>query len=90
MNTSAPVSHTFIVDVDDISVIPKIKSALKCFKGVVSVKSPAVRKESVSPSNDPWFDDPQNIKMILDAKAEARQDCGTQYTAEELRKMLGV
>lgn len=39
MNTPALVSYTFTVSVDDTSVLPKIKSALKCFKGVVSVRS---------------------------------------------------
>lgn len=90
MNTTAPVSYTFTVSVDDTSVLPKIKSALKCFKGVVSVRSSRHARVSVSPSNDPWFDDQNNIAMLDQAIEEARREPGTTYTAAEIRNMLGV
>lgn len=39
--------------------------------------------ESVSPSNDPYFDDPRNIEEILKASEEAKNGKGITFTSTE-------
>lgn len=43
--------------------------------------------ESVSPSNDPYFDDPQNVEAILKAKEQV-QNGQTVVLSSELRNKL--
>lgn len=45
--------------------------------------------ESVSPSNDPYFDDPRNIEEILKADEEMKQGKSISFSShEELKKFF--
>ncbi|MDE7472631.1 MAG: hypothetical protein K2M68_03500 [Muribaculaceae bacterium] len=46
--------------------------------------------ENPSPSDDPWFNDPQNMESVKRGVAEMKAGKGKAYTMEELRDMLGV
>jgi hypothetical protein len=50
-----------------------------------------IRKKHVnpSPSGDPWFDDPENIKMIEEAEQELREGKGIKMTLEDIDRLLG-
>jgi len=43
-----------------------------------------------SPSGDPWFDDPKNIKSIRRGIAKMKAGKGRAYSIEELRALLNV
>lgn len=46
--------------------------------------------ESPSPSNDPWFDDPENMKIVEQGIEEAQNGEGKLYTASELISRIGL
>ena len=46
--------------------------------------------ENPSPSKDPWFDDPENIKAVAEGIEEYHKGKGREYSLEEIHKMLGV
>lgn len=50
----------------------------------------AQRAGNPSPSGDTWFDDPENIQMIMKGKQQIEKGECTAYTAQELIQMLGV
>lgn len=45
--------------------------------------------ESVSPSNDPFFDDPRNIEEILKASKEAKEGKTVKLTPELKDELFG-
>lgn len=47
-------------------------------------------KESPSPSDDPWFDVPENIRMVQRGIRQLDNGEGRTYTAEELKTRLGI
>lgn len=47
-------------------------------------------KNSVSPSNDPWFDDERNIKMVQEGIEQLKAGRGKIYTADELNSRFGL
>jgi hypothetical protein len=48
--------------------------------------------DNPSPSGDPWFDDPQNLKIVNEAVAEYKsgKSKGKEYSIEEIQKLLGL
>ena len=46
--------------------------------------------DSVSPSNDPWFDDERNIKMVQEGIEQLKAGGGKIYTAAELKSRFGL
>ena len=50
----------------------------------------AQRAGNPSPSGDTWFDDPENIQMIMKGKQQIEKGECTEHTAQELIQMLGV
>lgn len=60
---------------------PLTKGKKNCFNGI---KNP-------SPSNDPYFDNPENIKAIKKAIKQAKRSEVIEIkTKEELKKLLGI
>jgi hypothetical protein len=51
-----------------------------------------IRKKHVnpSPSGDPWFDDPENIKMLEKSDQEFREGKYGEMTLEEIGQRLGL
>lgn len=47
-------------------------------------------KNSVSPSNDPWFDDARNIEMVQEGIEQLKAGGGKIYTADELKSRFGL
>jgi hypothetical protein len=49
-----------------------------------------IRKKHVnpSPSGDPWFDDPENIKMLEQADQEIREGKLRKMSVEEINRVL--
>ena len=45
--------------------------------------------ENPSPSGDPWFDDPENIAMVMEGIEDMKAGRGREVTSEEIRNMLG-
>ncbi len=46
--------------------------------------------ENPSPSGDEWFDDPENIKMVMKGIEEMKRGEGKEYTMEEIENLLGL
>ncbi|MDE7413282.1 MAG: hypothetical protein K2N05_05780 [Muribaculaceae bacterium] len=46
--------------------------------------------QNPSPSNDPWFDDPENIASVKRGMAEMKSGKGKAYSMDEIRNLLGV
>ena len=44
--------------------------------------------ENPSPSGDSWFDDPENLAMVLRGIEDAKAGRGREVTPEEIRKMI--
>ncbi len=44
----------------------------------------------ISPSNDPWFDDPHNLAYLDQATEELKHGEWTTLDMEEVRKMFGL
>ncbi len=53
-----------------------------------SVKSQPKYSELVSPSGDEWFDDPENIKMLDERKAEADRGEVFEMSIDEIKEAL--
>lgn len=47
-------------------------------------------EENPSPSNDPWFDDPENMKIVKRGIKELEEGKGKVYTASQLKARLGL
>ena len=43
-----------------------------------------------SPSDDPWFYDPENMASVKRGIAEMKAGKGRAYTIDEIRDLLGV
>ena len=46
--------------------------------------------ENPSPSNDPWFDDPENMKKVLRGIQDWKDGKVTERSVEEVKEFLGV
>ncbi|MDE5876973.1 MAG: hypothetical protein K2H47_05695 [Muribaculaceae bacterium] len=43
-----------------------------------------------SPSDDPWFDDPENIAELDEGIRQHKEGKTKAYTIEEIRELLGI
>jgi hypothetical protein len=43
-----------------------------------------------SPSNDPWFDNPENLKSLDNGIQQMKNGEGKAYTLDELKELLDV
>lgn len=46
--------------------------------------------ENISPSNDPWYKDEENIKMVEEGIRQLQSGTGRAYTSAELKNRLGL
>ena len=46
--------------------------------------------ENPSPSNDPWFDDPENMKKVLRGIQDWKEGKVTERSVEEVKEFLGM
>lgn len=46
--------------------------------------------ENPSPSSDPWFDDADNMAMVMRGVSEHKAGLGRTVTQDEINKMLGL
>lgn len=53
-------------------------------------KAAAKTHSGISPSNDPWFDDPHNLAYLDQATEELKHGEWTTLDMEEVRKMFGL
>lgn len=50
----------------------------------------ATETPNPSPSNDPWFDNPDNIRMVKHGIQQLENGEGKVYSASELKSRLGL
>ncbi len=46
--------------------------------------------ENPSPSNDEWFDNPENLRSVYKGIEQMKRGEGKVYTMEEIEKLLGL
>lgn len=46
--------------------------------------------ENPSPSNDPWYDVPENVEMVMQASEEVKKYGGKVYTLDQIKEKLGL
>ena len=46
--------------------------------------------ENPSPSNDPWFDDPENMKSLLRGIQEWKEGKAVERSVEEIEEFFGI
>jgi len=44
----------------------------------------------ISPSNDPWFDDPRNLAYLDQVTEKSKNDPGRIVSPQEIKEMLGL
>ncbi len=44
--------------------------------------------ENPSPSRDPWFDDPENIAIVMRGIEDVKAGRWSEITTDEIRKMI--
>ena len=73
-------------------LLQSIKPASPAAQTATSPRQPEGETTYVnpSPSGDPWFDDPQNMAIVLEGVAQHKKGMGRVYTMEEIREMLGL
>jgi len=47
-------------------------------------------KDNPSPSGDPWFDNPDNIRMVEQSISQIKHENCKIYTAAELKRRMGI
>ena len=55
-----------------------------------SVLTDKATESDVSPSGDKWFDDPENMRIVMHGIEQARRGEGKTYTASQLSSRLGL
>ena len=71
-----------------MDLVYSISDPAKLQKMLDSVKSQPKYSEQVSPSGDEWFDDPENIKMLDERKAEADRGEVFEMSMDEIKEAL--
>ena len=59
-------------------------------KGIKQPEAATKKHSGISPSNDPWFDDPRNLAYLDQAIEESKHGEWTTLDMEEVRKMFGL
>lgn len=62
------------------------KSLKAYIEGILSDNA----KESPSPSGDPWFDDPENIRMVEQGIEQYKEGNCKTYSLDEIKNKLGL
>ncbi len=76
-----------------IMAVAQGKSLKKYIETLLIAKADSVSvevSENPSPSGDPWFNDPENMKSVNRGIAEMKAGGGKAYSMEEIRNLLGV
>lgn len=63
---------------------------VQSIKPKAASQSPTTKPANPSPSGDPWFDDPENIAIVMEGIADRKAGRMQAYTLEEIREMLGL
>ncbi len=64
--------------------------SVKTKNGIFDIKPNKEIRTNPSPSNDPWFDVPENMEALERGKADARAGRVKSYSNEELKDLLGL
>lgn len=67
-----------------------VKAYIESILIATAENSKKEKKESPSPSGDPWYDDEENVAMLKAAIAESKRSEGREYTMEEIHTALGL
>lgn len=69
-------------------------NSLKAYiENVLTAKANSVEmpvSESPSPSNDPWFDNKENMEMLKEAIGQAQKGAARQFSVEDIKSTLGL
>ena len=76
--------------IDDIMRIDSPQVLERVRKYVHRLVAPARRHSGISPSNDPWFDNPRNVAMLDERIEASKHDPGREVSLDEIREMLGL
>ncbi len=77
-----------------MKIVEKVIHALRVEKSTTpksKAKPDSARPESPSPSGDPWFDDPRNVAIVMDAIKKSKNDKGKEIvlkSKEDIKKYM--
>lgn len=74
-----------------IMAVAQGKSLKKFIETILISKADSIAvevSENPSPSGDPWFNNPENIAMVMRGIEDAKAGRGRVVTAEEIKKMI--
>ncbi len=64
--------------------------SVKTKHGIFNITPNTEVRTNPSPSNDPWFDVPENIEAMKRGIADARAGKTKKFSDEELKELLGL
>ncbi|MBT0810163.1 hypothetical protein KIH41_02565 [Litoribacter ruber] len=83
------MKQLFEIETDNSEILDKFRELAR--KHNASFKEwKLANDENPSPSGDPYFENPNNIKSILEGIKEAKEGKTVKLTKEERKKLLGL
>lgn len=64
--------------------------SLKAYIENILIKKADTLTANPSPSNDPWFDDPDNMASVMRGIEDVKQGRTKAYTVDEIKELLGI
>ncbi len=100
MTTSAILKAIHALPAEEqMKIVEKVIHALRVEKSTTpkqkarKAKPDSTRPESPSPSGDPWYDDPRNVAIVMDAIKQSKKDKGKEIvlkTKEDIKKYMAT
>ncbi len=98
MTTSAILKAIYALPIEEqMRIVEKVVHALRVDKAATpkrkmkKAKPDGTRPESPSPSGDPWYDDPRNVAIVMDAIKKSKNDKGKEIvlkTKEDIKQYM--
>ncbi|MBD3628359.1 hypothetical protein [Cyclobacterium sp.] len=83
------MKQLFEIESDKIEILEKFRELARRYN--VSFREwELAKKENPSPSGDPYFDNPKNVKEILEGVKQSKEGEIIEMTKKERKKMLGL
>jgi len=83
------MKQLFEIETDKIEILDKFRELARRYN-VTFREWELAKDDNPSPSGDPYFENPKNIKEILEGLKQAKEGETVKITRDERKKMLGL